>query len=444
MTYSVKEVDLGRIYLDNNNPRHDPINNEAEIISHLIANEGVKPLARHIAKAGRTSPLERIAVVAHPKVKGAYVAAEGNRRVCAIKLLADPDKADTDANKKYFRHLAAEMQHPPTALEAVIFSSLAEARPWISLRHEGEQGGVGTKSWNPTQQARFNAQGESGSSNPNIQAYRLKEYASKKGLLSDKELDALSITTLTRFLSNPAFRAALGLVDNRTLNVSVPMQEFDNVVKRFLSDSLNENSGVNSRTNAQERVAYAEQLRAEGIAPSIRDLPVYDVTNEPKALVLNKKPPEKKQSFPRNNRSPDDRRTVIPKEFATHIHNKILKRLYDELRSLDAEEFSFAATYLLRAVIEQTATLFLQKRGNALEGELHKKLSRVVELLADDGMKDRELKVLRTMSNDRESRYSPDTLGHFVHGGAVPAHTGGIKLWDSIEPVMAVMFEELK
>ena len=89
MTYSVKEVDLGRIYLDNNNPRHDPINNEAEIISHLIANEGVKPLARHIAKAGRTSPLERIAVVAHPKVKGAYVAAEGNRRVCAIKLLAD-------------------------------------------------------------------------------------------------------------------------------------------------------------------------------------------------------------------------------------------------------------------------------------------------------------------------------------------------------------------
>ena len=382
MTYSVKEVDLGRIYLDNNNPRHDPINNEAEIISHLIANEGVKPLARHIAKAGRTSPLERIAVVAHPKVKGAYVAAEGNRRVCAIKLLADPDKADTDANKKYFRNLAAEMQLRPIALEAVIFSSLAEARPWISLRHEGEQGGVGTKPWNPAQQARFNAQGESGSSNPNIQAYLLKEYASKKGLLRGEELDALSITTLTRYLSNPAFRAALGLVDNRTLNVSVPVQEFDRVIRRFLSDSLNENSSVNSRTNAQQRVAYAEQLRVEGVAPSIRDLPVYNVTNEPKAL--NKKPPEKKQSFPRNNRSPDDRRTVIPKEFATHIHNKILKRLYDELRSLDAEEFSFAATYLLRAVIEQTATQFLQKRGNALEGELHKKLSRVVELLADD------------------------------------------------------------
>jgi hypothetical protein len=140
------------------------------------------------------------------------------------------------------------------------------------------------------------------------------------------------------------------------------------------------------------------------------------------------KPAGKDQAQKRNNRSPDDRKTVIPKDFAVHIKDKVLKRLYDELRGLDAENFSFAATYLLRAVIEKTATLFLQKQGKGIDGQLHQKLERVAKLLAADGMGDRELKVLRTMATEKDNRYSPDTIGHFVHGGAVPTHTQSIKL----------------
>src|ERR1019366_7905122 len=142
MTYSIKEVDVSRIYLANNNPRHDPIENEPEIIQYLITHEKIKPLARHIANAGHTSPVERIAVIAHPKVKNAYITAEGNRRICALKLLADPDKADTEANKRYFRSLSLLMANPPGKLDAVVFSNIQAARPWMSLRHEGEQGGV--------------------------------------------------------------------------------------------------------------------------------------------------------------------------------------------------------------------------------------------------------------------------------------------------------------
>lgn len=143
MTHSIKEVDVSRIYLANDNPRHDPIENEPEIIQHLIAHENIKPLARHIANIGSTSPLERIAVITHPKVKNAYITAEGNRRICALKLLADPDKADTEANKRYFRSLSLLMKTPPGKLDAVVFSDKQAARPWMSLRHEGEQGGVG-------------------------------------------------------------------------------------------------------------------------------------------------------------------------------------------------------------------------------------------------------------------------------------------------------------
>lgn len=440
MTYSIKEVDVSRIYLANDNPRHDPIENEPEVIRHLIAHEKVKPLARHIANAGHTSPLERIALIAHPKVKNAYITAEGNRRICALKLLADPDKADTEANKRYFRSLSLLMANPPGKLDAVVFSNRQAARPWMSLRHEGEQGGVGTRPWIPKQKARFNAQGDN-AQNPNIQASLLIDYARSRKLLPPNELDSMSITTMTRYLSNPVFRDTLGLKDNKTLAITVPMDEFNRVVTRFLTDILDPDSGVNSRTDIEDRKRYANKLRSEGVAPTTRGLDPLDATTAPQSKKNNPKP----AASQRNNRSPNDRKHVIPSAFSAHIHNKILKRLYDELQGLDAEKFSFAATYLLRAVLEQMATLFLRQNGKGKDhAELHIKLTAVAELLKLQGMDDRQLKFLRTMSSDKDSRYSPDTIGNMLHGGAIPIHTNAIKMWDSLEPVIDTILKQLK
>jgi len=445
MTYLFKEVDVSRIYLANDNPRHDPIESEPKIIQHLIAHESVKPLARHIANVGHTSPLERIAVIEHPKVKNAYIAAEGNRRICALKLLADPDKADTEANKKYFRGLSSIMETPPSKLEAVVFRDIQAARPWMSLRHEGEQGGVGTKRWDANQKARFSAQGEN-AQNPNIQASLLIDYARSQKLLPTDELDSISITTMTRYLSNPVFRDTLGLKDGKTLVITVPTDEFNRVVSRFLADILDPNSGVNSRTKIEDRKQYANKVRSEGVAPTTRGLDPLDAATTPRPKKNNAHQTDKPATTQRNNRSPDDRKHVIPSKFAAHINDKILKRLYDELKDLDAEKFPFAATYLLRAVLEQIATLFLRQNGKKHDdAELHTKLARVANLLEEShGMTQHQLKFLRTMSTDKDSRYSPATLGHFVHAGAIPSHTHAIKMWDSLELIIGTILKQIK
>lgn len=440
MTYLIKEIDVSRIYLANDNPRHDPIENEPEIIQRLIAHEKIKPLARHIANAGHTSPLERIAVITHPKVRNAFITAEGNRRICALKLLADPDKADTEANKKYFRSLSLLMTNPPGKLEAVVFSDMQAARPWMSLRHEGEQGGVGTRPWDANQIARFNAQGDN-AQNPNIQASLLIDYARNQKLLPTNELDSISITTMTRYLSNPVFRDTLGLKDSKTLIITVPSGEFNRVVVRFLTDILDPLSGVNSRTKVEDRKQYANKLRSEGVAPTTRGLDPLDATTTPRQKKDNQT--GKPATSQRDNRSPDDRIHVIPSKFTAHIKDKVLKRVYDELKKLDAEEFPFASTFLLRAVIEQVATLFLSQNG-INKVELHTKLASVADLLQKQGLTDHQLKFLRTMSTDKDNRYSPNTMGHFVHGGAVPTHNNAIKMWDSLEPIIDVILKQLK
>ena len=334
------------------------------------------------------------------------------------------------------------MANPPGKLDAVVFSDMQAARPWMSLRHEGEQGGVGTRPWDPNQIARFNAQGDN-AQNPNIQASLLIDYARNQKLLPTNELDSISITTMTRYLSNPVFRDTLGLKDSKTLVITVPPDEFNRVVARFLTDILDPDSGVNSRTKVEDRKQYANKLRSEGVAPTTRGLDPLDATTAPRQKKDNSSQVGKPATPQRDNRSPDDRIHVIPSKFTAHIKDKVLKRVYDELKKLDAEVFPFASTFLLRAVIEQVATLFLCQNG-INKVELHTKLASVADLLKKQGLTDHQLKFLRTMSTEKDNRYSPNTMGHFVHGGAVPTHNNAVKMWDSIEPIIDVILKQLK
>ena len=124
MSINYKSILLSRIYLDPENPRHDPIGNEREIIAHLLKFEDIRQLAKSIAQLGSTSPIELLAVAPHPSAKNRFNTAEGNRRLCALKLLLDPDKAPTEREKKYFRSLQQTMPRPIKSVMCVIFSDM--------------------------------------------------------------------------------------------------------------------------------------------------------------------------------------------------------------------------------------------------------------------------------------------------------------------------------
>lgn len=265
-----KSVAISRIYLDPVNPRHDPINNEREIIAHLLKTEDIRPLAKSISLLGSTSPIELLALAPHPTAKNRFNAAEGNRRICALKLLSDPDKAPTEKDRNYFRGLQNDLVKPIRSVMSVIFQDMDSTRAWVSLRHEGEQGGIGTKSWNTRQSTRFNLLGNGRT--PNALALHLVDYSTRKRLLTLQELDQLSLTTLTRYLSNPVVRSALGLTNNRVLSITVPADEFDRVLAKFLRDSLGTGAVVTSRTSAPQRKAYGEQLGSSESAPKTRGL----------------------------------------------------------------------------------------------------------------------------------------------------------------------------
>lgn len=436
-TIKSQDIDISKVYLDNVNPRHDPIDNEPEVIAHLLAHERVRQLARSIAELG-TSPLERFAVAPYPDLKGVFVSLEGNRRLCALKLLHDPDKAPTERHRKYFRELNKKWSVAPDVIDAVIFKDRAHADPWLSIRHEGEQDGVGTRAWNARQKERHNRKGARVSGgNPNAQAALLLDYAADRGLITPEQHDATSITTLTRFLSNPLMRDALGLDTARDLTTRAPQEEVDRAAKRFLKDAY-AGSGVTSRTSKLDRVAYAERLRKDNIAVTTRGAAarLLDASAGRAATA-------KGQSRARHSRSPDARPNVIPVDFVYPIRDKVLKRVYDELRSIDSHAHSFAATYLLRAFIEQAVTIYCKQKGIAHAPGLHNAIGKVADAFVAQGVREHQVKPLRVMASEKHSRISPDTLGASIHGSEIPTRAELNRRWDTLEENLKMLVSAL-
>lgn len=460
MAYQDREISIQNIYLDPKNPRHDPIESEPEIIRQLVSKEKVKKLASDIVKRGGLSPIEILALVKHPTNPRKFIVAEGNRRICALKLIKDPEKAPNESDKRFFRYLNKEAQTIIKKVRAIVCENQEEFETWKELRHSGQQSGAGLTKWDSDQKTRFNEQ--RGRHDPNILSRKLIDYAKNNKIISLKDSKSLGITTISRFLGTPQVREALGLSDNRQLKIHLSEDEFKVLITRFFTDALRSDSPITSRSQANDRRKYARVLTDEVVISRTRldeeknlENPAYSNTDNP--VENNGKADGNQSNFEtgsdsvqpdrrRNNPNPDNRDFVIPKSFSAKINDKTLKRVYDELRKLDAKEFCFSTSYLLRAFLENLTALYLKKKLGGAPNELNKKFSKVCDLLSkSEQFEDPELKFFRTMINGGQDHpYSAHSLGAHVHGSVIPDKAILIKIWDNLEHIISYLLKEVE
>jgi hypothetical protein len=256
------DVDVDRIYLDQENPRHEPFKSEAEAIQYLCSEEQVVELARDIALHG-LNPMELFGFFRQRlSSKGSsaiYVAAEGNRRLCALKLLNDPDLAPAEFRRE-IDNLSIRWT-PIEHVRGVVFQDREAAKLWLDRIHGGQQNGVGRRPWNAEQKQRF-----SGGTKNKI-ALEILDYAEARGIISAEDRRK-RLTTAQRFLSNIIFREELGVIVDKLNRVYINRseQDFENLLKYFVSDLL-DGSKVNSRALKETIDSYARSMRSiEGIS----------------------------------------------------------------------------------------------------------------------------------------------------------------------------------
>ena len=283
-------IKIARINLDQENPRHEPYATQDEAIAYLCKHEYVAELARDIAKHG-LNPLEMLAVLPG-KTKNAYVAAEGNRRLCAIKLLNDPDRAPPNLRKTFEK--LSESWQPIVDVPCVKFDNRNQVQLWLDRVHQGLNGGVGRKDWNADQKARNSGEKK------NKTALAVLDYAEENGLITSEQRKK-KLTTVQRFMSNPLMREALGidLSDPDEVGVNRPKPDFDLLLRTFTEDLLSDDkdSEVTSRKNKDDISAYARKLsRTNGL--SGETIEVEPISRPVTVSAIEEKPEKTKPKSP--------------------------------------------------------------------------------------------------------------------------------------------------
>ena len=340
---SAEVIDVDRIHLDIENPRHDPRDSQDDVIAVLCQKELVQPLARDIAKHG-LSPLDLFALVPiEAGRKTSYVVVEGNRRLCALKLLNDPDLAPPDLRSTFEK--LAEGWTPIAQVSAVVFDARDDVRLWIERAHGGTQGGIGRKAWDAEQKQRFSGDKK------NFAAQQLLDYAEEKNFITAKERDR-KLTTVSRYVSNPHLRESLGLDISTPEEVcrDRPGEDFDLMVHQFMRDLVE--GDVHSRTKSDDIVQYARALqKLEGVGQD-RVEPQPLQSSKADVRLPGKKGKPKKPRGPRKLHYDSERDAALQA-----ISNAKLQELHYSLCSVDLSKHTMLVAVGLWSFLESLTSL---------------------------------------------------------------------------------------
>lgn len=436
-------IDIKRLHLNPENPRHSPMERQPEIIKALYSSEEVQALARDIANRGALSPLDVIGVYEIPDQPGHYVTLEGNRRTCALILLADPARAPTADARAYLQSVARG-RSVPSKVTGFVFPTKEAADQWIDLRHMGAQGGVGTRSWSTDQQANALARRKGGgpasaAARQNLLAHAVLNRLKDTGLISPEQYQAASLTTIARYLTTPAVRALLGLAHHERLEYTHDPAQVEGALRQLVLDSLEKRPGedqvrVTSRSNADGRRAYAQVLVAEGVAPtSLLPSPVTPPAVNKAAA---------RSTRPTSTRNPNLETRLLTTAFAVNHDDKVLGYLRQEMLKLKVADHAFACNYLLRAFVERVMTLFLVKRDCHRERMTDRDLTQACarEMQAAGAKRGAYDVVNRAGSNDA-TPYNLACLGAAIHGGHIPTQRDLVKYSHTWQPALRFMLD---
>ena len=304
------EIEVNRILLDPENARHERFQSQDQVIQYLCREENVLVLAKDIAANG-LNPLDRVGLI--PDGDGMYYVIEGNRRVCALKLLHDPELAP-DANLRRAFEAAAEGWEPIDELSAVAFEHRDDVKLWLERIHAGYAGGKGRRQWSAEQKTRHTGYTK------NLFAQKVLDAGEQRGFISANDRVG-RLSTVQRYLSNPLFRNALGLDINDPDNITttLPDDDFHIVFERFMENVAKRT--FSTRDNKQHIDENANQLSAG----------LTGYRGEPRPIIEETSPGE-----------PGPRRDRPPKRPSRIAHSEKLQNAIDSTENYKLQNIYYS------------------------------------------------------------------------------------------------------
>jgi hypothetical protein len=146
---SIQYEEVDNLLFDPDNPRFPTTlngENEPEVLDWMLKDATIVELMGSIGEKGYF-PGEPLLIVPSSKT-GKYFVVEGNRRLCAVKLLLKPNLAPT--KKKSVQIASTEAKHYPNELPVLVYKDREEILDYLGYRHI-----TGIKEWDALAKARY-------------------------------------------------------------------------------------------------------------------------------------------------------------------------------------------------------------------------------------------------------------------------------------------------
>ncbi len=146
---TIENKPVDQLTFDPENPRLPSTldkRDERKVLEWMLRDATITELMGSIGETGYF-PAEPMLVVG-PNRKNLYEVVEGNRRLCAIKLLLHPDLAPV--RKRSVQTISAEAKHHPSEVPVITYRDRREILDYLGYRHI-----TGIKEWDPLAKARY-------------------------------------------------------------------------------------------------------------------------------------------------------------------------------------------------------------------------------------------------------------------------------------------------
>lgn len=311
---------------------------------------------------------------------------------------------------------------------------------WVTLRHTGQNNGIGLVEWGAEEKDRYSAR--HGNRSP---AGQILEFVEKTGNLSSaaESSDKGIITSLGRLIGTPKVREVLGIeISDSQIYTVYPSSEVAKGLTRVVEDLKTERVKVGDIYHVQDRINYIDSLPQDDRPNSSKRFEssrsIEDADNPSDSSDKTEQKPKPK----RPTRKQSSRTSLIPKNCQLNIDPPRINAIYNELLTLSADQFPNACSVALRVFIELSVDHYISQHTLMNDKErsntpLAKRLKKVAADLRARNIIDEQLEKAVQKVADGQVGLAASTVNfnQYVHNQYVFPKATELKVaWDELQP----------
>lgn len=334
-------------------------------------------------------------------------------------------------------------QKPISSVWCALFSTEAEAAPWVELRHTGANDGAGLVEWGAEEKDRHFARRGNRSS-----VLQVLDFVDKADLLSPqaKASKQRIHTSVRRLINTPAVRERLGIeiVDGQ-IHTYYPKEQTAKALSRLVEDLKTTRVKVKNIYHEADRERYAKNFpssHAPDKKTRLATLTTLDGAPSSPAVGRGRRARKRKR------REAEERAVLIPAACELNIGPPRINNIYVELAKLNAPDFPNACSVTLRVLLELSVDHYIEKQSLVTEDKRRNMpLAKRMRIAAADlhGKKkiSGQLKdaVERVANSSVPLAASSVTFNQYVHNKYVfPKYRELISAFDELQPFFEALW----